>query len=107
MPPNVGGKYMQNHMGWLGRIGFCGLVGAANAQTPSPATATTQFDGTYAPVSATTLNETFMAGGTRQGQCPERTAEPPTRMPDPPRYSNRPGNGTARLKVEGTVRTHG
>src|SRR5260370_4550913 len=107
MPANVGSKYMEKHIGWLWTIGFVGLVGAANAQTPSPATATTQFDGTYAPVSATTLNETFMAGGTRQGQCPERTAEPLTIMQDHARYSSRRVNGTARLKLEGTVGSHG
>src|ERR1700738_2571896 len=95
-------KYMQNHIGWLWAAGLFGLPAAAEAQTAPPSTATTQFDGTYAPVSATTSNETFMAGGTRPGQCPERTAEPLTIMQDRARYSSRRVNGTARLKLEGT-----
>jgi hypothetical protein len=65
---------MYKAVGLMWIAGFFGLLAAADAQTPSPSAATTQFDGTYAFVSATTLNETFMAGGTRPGQCPERKA---------------------------------
>jgi hypothetical protein len=100
-------KRMQKHIGCLWVVGFFGLLAAANAQTPSPPAANTQFDGTYAPVSATTLNETFMAGGTRPGQCPERKAEPLTIMQAQARYSSRRVNGTARLQREGTVESHG
>jgi hypothetical protein len=70
MPPNVGSKYMQKHIGWLRIVGFFGLIPAANAQTASPPAATTQFDGSYAFVSATTLNETYMTTWrTRMGRC--------------------------------------
>jgi hypothetical protein len=77
-------------------VGFFGLVGAATAQTPLTPAATTQFDGTYAFVSATTLNQTFMAGGTRPGQCPERKAGPLTIVRGQARYSSRRVNGAAR-----------
>jgi hypothetical protein len=49
---------MQKRIGWFWIIGFFGLLAAADAQTPSPPAVTTQFDGTYAFVSATKLNET-------------------------------------------------
>jgi hypothetical protein len=40
--------------------GIFRLVVAADAQTPSPPAANTQFDGTYAFVSSTRVNETYM-----------------------------------------------
>jgi hypothetical protein len=47
-----------------------GLFGAADAQTPSLSTANTQFDGTYAFVSAAKVNDTYTVTGTnRIGQC--------------------------------------
>jgi hypothetical protein len=107
MPPNVGSKYMQKHIGWLWIVGFFCLIPAAYAQTPSPPAATTQFDGTYAPVSATTLNETFLAGGTRPGQCPERKAEPLTIAQGHARYSSHRLDGAARLILVGTVGSQG
>ena|SRR5215472_5316098 len=73
----------------------------------SPPTTVTQFDGTYAFVSATNVNETFMAGGTRPGQCPERKAESLTIVEGQARYSSRRVNGTARLILEGTVGPQG
>ena len=70
MPPNVGSKYMQKHIGWLWIVGFFGLVPAANAQTVAPSAANTQFDGNYAFVSATKVNETYTTTWTtRMGQC--------------------------------------
>jgi hypothetical protein len=61
---------MQKHFGWLWMVGFFGLIPAADAQTPSPPAAGTQFDGTYRFVSATTLNETYMTTWrTRMGRC--------------------------------------
>ena len=62
---------MQKHFIWVGAIGVLfGLLSAANAQSQSPLAATTQFDGTYAFVSATTLNETYMTTWrTRMGRC--------------------------------------
>jgi hypothetical protein len=61
---------MQKHIGWLWIVAFSSLLGAADAQTPSPPSANTQFDGTYAFVSATKLNETYTTTWTnRMGQC--------------------------------------
>jgi len=54
---------MQKHVGWLWIIGFFGLTAAATARAPSPPAATTQFDGTYAFVSATRVNETYSVPG--------------------------------------------
>jgi hypothetical protein len=47
------GGHMRRNLGWLWIVGFFGLLASANAQTASPPTTTTQFDGTYAFVSAT------------------------------------------------------
>ena len=49
---------MQTHIGWLWIVGFFGLLAAANAQTALRPAANTQFDGTYAFVSSTKVNET-------------------------------------------------
>lgn len=55
---------MQKHFGWLWIVGFFGLLAGANAQAPSPPAATTQFDGKYAFVSATKVNDTYFARAT-------------------------------------------
>jgi hypothetical protein len=61
---------MQKHFVWLWVVGFFGLVVATDAQTPSPPAANTQFDGTYAFVSSTRVNETYtVTGSNRFGQC--------------------------------------
>lgn len=61
---------MQKHIGLLWTVGFFGVLAAAHAQTVPPPTATTQFDGTYGFVSATTLNETYMTTWrTLMGRC--------------------------------------
>jgi hypothetical protein len=49
---------MQKHVGLICLGGFFRLVAAADAQTASPPAASTQFDGTYAFVSSTKMNET-------------------------------------------------
>jgi hypothetical protein len=59
---------------WLSVGGFFGLLGAADAQTASPPAASTQFDGTYAFVSATKVNETFTDRSGRMKQCEEGRA---------------------------------
>jgi hypothetical protein len=55
---------MQRHIAWLWIVGFFGLVSAANAQTSSPTTANTQYDGAYKLISATSVNETWVSPGT-------------------------------------------
>src|SRR5689334_19078264 len=71
------GKHMQKHVGWLWICGFFGLVAGANAQTASPPAAITQFDGTYALVSAMKVNETVRDRHNRERPCGDyRTREP-------------------------------
>src|ERR1700739_4339032 len=61
---------MKREVGWLSIFGPIAFLDAAAAQTPSPPSAGTQYDGTYAFVSATTLNETYMTTWrTRMGRC--------------------------------------
>ena len=61
---------MKEHIGVLWVVGFCGSLAIANAQTPSPPTTITQFDGTYAFVSSAKVNEIYYAwGSNRIGQC--------------------------------------
>lgn len=82
---------MQEHIGWLSIVGFFGLIAAVNAQTASPPAATTQFDGTYAFVSATKVNETYTTRVTnRLGRCGDYTGRPLTIANGQARY---PGRG--------------
>jgi len=61
---------MKKGVGWLSIFVPIVLIATAAAQTPAPPAATTQFDGTYAFVSATTLDETYMTTWrTRMGRC--------------------------------------
>jgi hypothetical protein len=61
---------MDKVIGLLCIIASFGLLAAANAQTSSPPTPNTQFDGTYAFISATRVNETYaVPGSNRIGQC--------------------------------------
>lgn len=55
---------MRKHIRWLWIVGFFGSLAAANAQTPAPAAASIAFDGTYAFVSGTRLNESYTTKGT-------------------------------------------
>jgi hypothetical protein len=90
-------------IGGLWIIGFFGLLAAANAQTPSPPAASTQFDGTYAFVSATKLNETYTTTRTnRLGQCGDYRGRPLTIANGQARY---PGLG--RLTAAGFEGTLG
>jgi hypothetical protein len=57
---NVG----QKHVGCCGSSDFSFFFGAAAAQSPSPPVADKQFDGTYAFVSATKVNDTYFARAT-------------------------------------------
>ena len=60
---------MRGRIGLLFSVGFVGLLAAANAQTSSSASASTQFDGTYAFVSSAKVNETWMSWDSRMGRC--------------------------------------
>jgi hypothetical protein len=81
-----------------------GWLAGANAQTPSPPTAVTQFDSTYAPVSATKVNETYMTTGTtRIGQCPDC----PRLNPLIRRKNHEYRGNNHELFAEGTVGPHG
>jgi hypothetical protein len=67
---------MRWNSGWLWIIGFLGVLAVADAQTPSPPAAGTAFDGIYAFVSSTKLNETYTTTATahikRCGDLPPR-----------------------------------
>jgi hypothetical protein len=89
---------MQKGIGALSAVGVFGLLAAAaNAQTPSPPTAGTQFDGKYAFVSSAKVNDTYRTPSGRMGQCQESRAGSLTVT-----------NGQARLPLyEGTVGSQG
>ena len=93
---------MQKGIGWLWIVGFLGLLSAANAQTPSPSTAGTQFDGTYALVSSTMVNQTYTSRNGRLAQCPNRRAGPLHIANGRARYTTSTGN-----KLKGTVGPRG
>jgi hypothetical protein len=79
-------------------VGLFGWFATANAQTRLPSTGTA-FDGTYAFVSATKVNETYTTRVTNHIlQCPERKAAGPLTIV----------NSHAHLLLyEGTVGSHG
>ena len=84
---------MTKSNGWLAIGGIFSLFANAEAQTLALSTATTAFDGTYAFVSATRVNETNPNGI----PCPERRAGSLTII-----------NGQARLPAfEGMVGSQG
>jgi hypothetical protein len=59
---------MRKYIGWLWVVGFFSLVSTTNAQTAS--SPNTRYDGTYAFVSSTKVNETYMKTKTsRIGRC--------------------------------------
>jgi hypothetical protein len=95
---------MQKRVAWLWIAGFYGLVAAANAQTAPPPSAGTQYDGDYAFVSATTLNETYMTTWrTRMGRCGDiRRMGPLTIANGQARYA-----GFGRVTKEGFAGTVG
>ena len=57
---------MQRHIAWLWIVGFFGVVAAAYAQTPGTPSAVpvTKYDGRYAFVSATKVNDTYFGRAT-------------------------------------------
>jgi hypothetical protein len=100
-------KHMQKHIGWFWMIGFFGLIATADAQTASPPAASTQFDGTYAFVSRTKMNETYaVTRSNRIGQCggtgKGNHRRPLTIASGQAQYTT--ANG---LQYEGTVRSQG
>jgi hypothetical protein len=63
---------MQKRVGWVLVVGILGFTAAAMAQTPPAQPLVTKYDGTYAFVSSTKVNETYRTTGTtRIGQCPD------------------------------------
>jgi hypothetical protein len=67
---------MQKRGGLLWIVGILGYSAVAIAQTPPASTAGTRFDGRYAFVSATKLNDTYMTPSGRMGQCPNPKLAP-------------------------------
>jgi hypothetical protein len=80
---------MQRHIAWLWIVGFFGVVAAANAQTSSPTTANTQYDGAYKLISATSVNETWVSPGTEHTfPCGHQTGGPLVIFDGQARFSN-------------------
>jgi hypothetical protein len=63
---------MRRRIGLLWILGFFGLLGAADAQTPSPSTTGEPFDGTYRFVSSSKVNATYVTRNGRTGPGPDR-----------------------------------
>lgn len=89
---------MRKRVGWLWLVFFFVPLAAANAQTPSPSPPVTKFDGTYAFVSVTKVNETYTDTVGRTKPCGNLA----------PRTSLTIENGHARFNLqEGTVASRG
>jgi hypothetical protein len=86
-------------------IGLFGWVTAASAQTPMAPTAApvTKYDGTYAFVTQTMVNETYLAGDTRPGRCRNRRASSPLIIVNGQAHFTT----AAGIRVEGTVEPQG
>ena len=96
---------MQKHIGWLWIVGFFALLPASGAQNAAPPSVNTQFDGTYAFVSQTNVNETFFTAQTehvRRCLRPPLKTEPLTVVNGEARYTSPKG-----LQFEGTVGPQG
>jgi hypothetical protein len=93
---------MQKNIGWLWVAGFCGLLTAANAQTPPPSVIGTPSDGTYRLVSAARVNATYTTRKGQTGQCPDRRAGPLHIANGQARYTTATG-----YRVRGTVGAQG
>ena len=93
---------MQKNLSWLWVAGFFGLLAAANAQTPPPAAAGTQFDGTYRLVSSALVNTTYTTRKGQTGPCPNRRAGPLHIVNGQARYTTATG-----YRVRGTVGPQG
>lgn len=91
---------MQRYTGcfWI-VIAFFMTLHAVDAQAPPVPTAGATFDGKYALVSATTVNEAYRTMSGRMGRCGDaRNVEPLTIMNGEARYS-----ANRRHQLEGTV----
>jgi hypothetical protein len=93
---------MQKNIGWLWVVGFFGLLAAADAQTPPPSAAGTQFDGTYRPVSSALVNTTYTTRKGQTGPCPNRRAGPLHILNGQAHYTTATG-----FRVRGTVGPQG
>ncbi len=93
---------MSKIIGALWVIGFFGLLAAANAQTPAPSAGATAFDGTYALVSAASVNQTYTSRNGQLGQCPYRKPGPLHIENGKVRYTTASGD-----KLRGTVGPQG
>jgi hypothetical protein len=95
---------MQKHVGWLWIVGSFGLVAAAIAQTASPPAPNTQLDGTYAFVSGTKLNESYInTPMTHVCRCLEYKCGPLAIVNGQARYMAMGGTSGTDYQVEGTV----
>lgn len=65
---------MDRVVGLLTIIGFFSFITPVNSQTQPPSTPETAFDGTYAFVSSTKVNETYMDRAGQIGHCPDLRA---------------------------------
>jgi hypothetical protein len=93
---------MENRIGWLSVLGFFGVLAAANAQTPPPATAGTPYDGTYRLVSSAQVNATYTTRKGQTAQCLNRRAGPLHIVNGQARYTSATG-----YRVRGTVGPQG
>lgn len=89
---------MRRNIGLLWIVGSFGLIAAAGAQTPSPPTTGAAFDGKYAFVSSTKVNETYTTSYTEHiKRCGDAKVGPLTVV-----------NGQARYNLlKGTVGSQG
>ncbi len=92
---------MRRQIGLLWIVGFFGLLGAADAQTPS-STAGAAFDGKYRFVSSAKVNQTYTTRNGRTGLCPDRVAGPLTIKNGQARYTNATG-----YRLKGAVGSQG
>ena len=92
---------MRKQIGVLWIVGFFGLVGAADGQTPS-STAAAPFDGTYRFVSSAKVNRMYTTKKGLMAQCPARKPGPLTIAQGQARYTTATG-----YQVEGTVGSQG
>jgi hypothetical protein len=67
---------MQTQTGLIAAVSFLGLLGAANAQTGTPANAGTAPNGTYHVVSSQKVNAMYTSYNGQTAQCPNRKPGP-------------------------------
>jgi hypothetical protein len=88
---------MRMWIGLLSIVGFLGLLATANAQTTSPSTAVTAFDGTYRFVSSAKVNPMYTARNGRMARCQGRTPGPLTIQNGQARYTAESGHELQRM----------